>query len=166
MITDVPIGLFLSGGIDSTMVAKLIGNGGNVLTKAYSAEFRNPLTSERKWAEQAADTYDIDVNYVMLNDTQAERIDRVVDVIDEPFDGGSAITSYELFRSVKGAVKVMLTGDGGDEVFGGYARYRDFARMGKWLERIRRHESRAAYLSTPNPTPKSLALDKVHQGIL
>lgn len=140
LISDVPLGLFLSGGIDSTLVAKFASETMGSQVRAYNADYRQKLHSEREWSEAVAAHYDIDMRTTMIDLEAAQRHQEIIDVLDEPFDGGSSPASYEMFRQAYGETKVILTGDGGDEVFAGYNRYHQFQRrvcLGKNLCRLR-----------------------------
>jgi len=136
LIADVPIGVFLSGGIDSTLVAKMIAKRHDAGIRAYVAEFA-ARASERRWSEQAADRYGLDLEVNRIDLDAAPRYREVLDALDEPYDGGSALASFDLFRGAVGRVKVMLTGDGGDEVFAGYERYQRHGRRVHAIERLR-----------------------------
>jgi asparagine synthase (glutamine-hydrolysing) len=152
LVADVPIGVFLSGGIDSTLVAKMIAknHGGGI--RAYVAEFE-ARASERKWSEQAARRYGLDLTVGRIDLDAAPRYREVLDALDEPFDGASALASFDLFRGAVGHVKVMLTGDGGDELFAGYERYQRYARRARAIERLRSFG------------PAALALDLLGRGL-
>jgi asparagine synthase (glutamine-hydrolysing) len=136
LIADVPIGVFLSGGIDSTLIAKMIAKHHDGGIRAYTAEFA-ARSSERRWAEQAAERYKLDLSVTLIDLDAAPRYHEVLDALDEPYDGGSALASFDLFRGAVGGVKVMLTGDGGDELFAGYARYQRYAKRARAIERLR-----------------------------
>ncbi len=140
LIADVPLGLFLSGGIDSTLITKLVSEASSTQTRAYHADFRQKNFSEREWSEVAAMHYHIDMRTTMIDLEAARRYEEFIDVLDEPFDGGSSPASYEMFRRASGETKVILTGDGGDELFAGYDRYYQFqqrAALGKTLRKAR-----------------------------
>lgn len=137
LVADVPIGAFISGGIDSTLVAKVVVASGARLEAAMSADFADASMSERKWVDQVEAAYGVEITHVMLDQDTAEAHEDVLSRLDEPFDGGSAISSHSLYGIAEGRVTVVLTGDGGDELFGGYTRYESFIRTGRLLKRLR-----------------------------
>jgi asparagine synthase (glutamine-hydrolysing) len=137
LIADVPIGAFISGGIDSTLVAKMVVENDAPLDAAMSADFSDDSMSERIWVDQVAERYNLDMSHVYLDSETAGIHEDVLSRLDEPFDGGSAIPSHELYGVADGKVTVVLTGDGGDELFGGYRRYVDFLRTQRLLGILR-----------------------------
>jgi asparagine synthase (glutamine-hydrolysing) len=137
LIADVPIGAFISGGIDSTLVAKMVVENDAPLDAAMSADFSDESMSERIWVDQVAERYGLNMSHVYLDNETAEIHEEVLSRLDEPFDGGSAIPSHELYGIADGKVTVVLTGDGGDELFGGYGRYVRFLRTERLLGILR-----------------------------
>jgi asparagine synthase (glutamine-hydrolysing) len=137
LIADVPIGAFISGGIDSTLVAKMVVENEAPLDAAMSADFSDVSQSERVWVDQVAAHYGLDMSHVFLDGDTAGLHEDVLSRMDEPFDGGSAIPSHELYGIADGKVTVVLTGDGGDELFGGYRRYVEFVRYERLLKILR-----------------------------
>lgn len=123
--SDVPLGVFLSGGIDSSIVAYSAASQSSQRIKTFSIGFSNyksfDETSEAKQVAKHLDSehYQIDLNFDDLNDD----IDTVILNYDEPFADSSALPSYWVSKESSKYVKVALTGDGGDETFGGYNRY-------------------------------------------
>jgi asparagine synthase (glutamine-hydrolysing) len=127
MVADVPLGALLSGGIDSSIVVALMckaaGNTGGV--KTFCAGFEDPRYDERQSARQVARHCGSDHTEILIRpEPSAGMIDEIVDRYDEPFADSSAIPTYLICRAAREHVTVALTGDGGDEVFGGYERYR------------------------------------------
>ncbi|MGH8643704.1 MAG: asparagine synthase (glutamine-hydrolyzing) [Gammaproteobacteria bacterium] len=137
LVSDVPYGLFLSGGIDSTLVTKMAAERSGRRQQAYFANIQPRGTNEWPWIARAAEYYRIDVYPTPVNLATANRFEEIIDVADEPFDGGSAVASYELYRGVVGRAKMVLTGDGGDELFGGYNRYRSFQKRTIPVSKVR-----------------------------
>lgn len=123
---DVPVGAFISGGTDSTLVVKKISEIRQERFDIFGADFPQPERSERRYIEEVADQYDQKLNLSNIDITHIENIDKIVGVFDEPFDGGSSIAVFDLFKEARRNHKVILTGDGGDEVFAGYTRYAEF----------------------------------------
>ncbi|MBV7257573.1 asparagine synthase (glutamine-hydrolyzing) [Pacificimonas sp. WHA3] len=128
MIADVPIGFFLSGGIDSSAVTAAAAHHG-ARQQTFSIGFDSVSHDETAFAEMVADRYQTCHHRYVLSEEEAGNI--VEDVIrnyDEPFADSSAVPTYCVSKLAAENVKVALTGDGGDEVFGGYNWYRRFSR--------------------------------------
>jgi asparagine synthase (glutamine-hydrolysing) len=130
LIADVPVGAFLSGGLDSTTIC-LLASGLAEDLRTFSFDFEGDH-SEAVYAQAAASAYR--TRHVVLaagSTNLAELITLMQGVYDEPFGDTSAIPTYLLAREARRHVKVVLTGDGGDELFGGYQWYRPLL----WMQR-------------------------------
>lgn len=138
--SDVPVGAFISGGIDSTLIIKKIHEVGQKNFDIFGADFPQVNMSEKEYIEEAAQRYSLKLNLLMIDTENAKSIKDIISVFDEPFDGGSSIALYELFRTVNQYYnyKVILTGDGGDEIFAGYERYLTFLRNYRLLAYIKK----------------------------
>ena len=125
-IADVPLGVFLSGGIDSSVVAAVMArNAGRGKVKTFSVGFTDPAFDESEAAAMVARHIGSDHTMVKLNaDDLKNDIDNIILNYDEPFADSSALPTYQVSKMAREHVTVALTGDGGDEVFGGYNRYR------------------------------------------
>lgn len=124
LISDVPLGAFLSGGIDSSVVVALASKHTTQL-KTYSIGFNNPIFDETPYAQLVAKKYNTDHHVFYLNETDyKEELHHILDYIDEPFADSSCIPQYILCKKTKPHVTVALSGDGGDEVFAGYHKHR------------------------------------------
>lgn len=125
-VADVPIGAFLSGGVDSAaIVSSMALSGGKV--KTCTIGFDDPGFDERAQARRTAVRYHTDHVEEMATIGVADLIDRVARVYGEPFADPSAIPTYLVCGAARRHVTVALSGDGGDEIFGGYRRYRHYA---------------------------------------
>jgi asparagine synthase (glutamine-hydrolysing) len=126
LVADVPLGVFLSGGIDSALVAAAMARqGGTVKTFTVGFEGAADYYEERPAARMLADHLGTDHTEVAVSGGEAlAAIDAVFDGLDEPFADSSAVPMYLLARETRRAVTVALSGDGADEVFGGYRKYR------------------------------------------
>ena len=125
MISDVPLGAFLSGGIDSsTIVALMAEQTSNV--KTFTIGFPEPDFDEIQYARSVAHHFGTDHRDVMVEPDAVRHVSRIVWQYDQPYSDVSAIPTYYLSRLTAGHVKVALTGDGGDECFAGYPRYQQF----------------------------------------
>lgn len=121
LIADVPVGAFLSGGMDSsTVVAAAARLGGRVQT--YSFAFAAGRVDERAFARPVAERYGCDHHELVDTDADiAALLVTMQEVYDEPFADSSNIATYLIARLARAHLKVVLTGDGGDELFGGYS---------------------------------------------
>lgn len=123
---DVPLGAFISGGVDSTLIVKKIHDICPFPFDIFGADFPQPEQSEGRYISAVADRYKQKLHLAMIDNQQTADIQEIIKVFDEPFDGGSSVALFDLFRKVQNGFKVILTGDGGDEFFAGYPRYIDF----------------------------------------
>jgi asparagine synthase (glutamine-hydrolysing) len=123
LIADVPVGAFLSGGIDSTAVVAAAAGAAPGRLRTFSIGFREEAFSELPHARAAAEQYGTDHAEEVVTPDAVELLDRLSVHFDEPFADASAVPTYLVSRLAARGVKVALSGDGGDEAFGGYARY-------------------------------------------
>ncbi|MCB0700161.1 MAG: asparagine synthase (glutamine-hydrolyzing) [Chitinophagales bacterium] len=124
MISDVPLGAFLSGGIDSSVVVALASKYTSKLNTFSIGYKDNPFFDETKYAKLVAEKYNTNHTVFSLsNDDFLEHIYKVLDYLDEPFADSSAIPEYILCYHTRKHVTVALSGDGGDEVFAGYNKH-------------------------------------------
>ncbi len=126
LVADVPVGVYLSGGIDSALVAASVVAQG-APARSFTVGFRGAAAyfEERPAAAHVARHLGCDHTEVEVGaDDALAAMDAVFEGLDEPFGDSSALPSYVLARATRGHVKVVLSGDGADEVFGGYRRYR------------------------------------------
>jgi asparagine synthase (glutamine-hydrolysing) len=132
---DVPLGIFLSGGIDSSAITAIASQelGGRV--KTFSIGFRNADFDELRYARLVAERYRTDHHELIVEDRDLSLLGDVAYHLDEPFGDPSALPTFMVCREARKHVTVCLSGDGGDEVFAGYGRYRDALRY-SLLDRI------------------------------
>lgn len=123
-IADVPLGAFLSGGIDSSTIVALMQASGNSRVQTYTIGFFESDYDESGYAEAVANHLGVDHTTVHLSASDAlERVDGLAHIWDEPFADVSQLPMLLLSEVTRRSVTVALSGDGGDELFGGYERY-------------------------------------------
>jgi asparagine synthase (glutamine-hydrolysing) len=124
MVSEVPIGAFLSGGVDSSIVVADMARLSSDPIKTCSIAFDDDAFDETKYASQVAAQYKTDHSTHHVTSDDFGLIDTLVDCFDEPFADSSAIPTYRVSEAARKRVTVALSGDGGDETFGGYRRYK------------------------------------------
>ncbi len=132
--SDVPYGLFLSGGIDSASIATLMARLNERPVTAFTCGFDAPgAADERAQAERVARALDLDWRETSFGEADFWRIaPQVAWALDDPTADYATLPTYKLAEAAKGTLTVVLTGEGGDELFGGYGRYRRALRPA-WL---------------------------------
>jgi asparagine synthase (glutamine-hydrolysing) len=123
LIADVPVGGFLSGGVDSSVVVAASAGHTNGDLQTFSIGFREESFSELPQARATAQRFGTRHVEEVVTPDAAALVDRLAYHFDEPFADSSAIPTFLVSRLAARSVKVVLSGDGGDEAFGGYARY-------------------------------------------
>jgi asparagine synthase (glutamine-hydrolysing) len=144
LVSDVPLGAFLSGGIDSSTVVALMSQRLGEPVKTFSIGFPDAEYSEIRYARAVARRFATDHHELVVGPDAVARLPEVLDRIDEPFGDSSAIPTYLVSQLAREHVTVVLTGDGGDELFGGYP----------WTHRYQAHR----YMSVvPRPVLRAAA---------
>ena len=124
LISDVPLGAFLSGGIDSSAIVGLMSKLMNEPVKTFSIGFRSAgYHDERKYAMQIADMFKTEHHELEVEPDAVELLPKLVYHFDEPFADSSAVPIYLVSKMAKEYVTVILSGTGGDDILGGYRRY-------------------------------------------
>jgi asparagine synthase (glutamine-hydrolysing) len=123
MTADVPVGAFLSGGLDSTTIVALMHRHSTSQVSTFSVGFGN-LIDELPFAREAANLHQTDHHELQMQIDVPEMLHRMTEVYDEPFADSSNIPTYLIAQYARKHLKVVLSGDGGDELFGGYDWYR------------------------------------------
>ena len=143
MVADVPVGAFLSGGIDSaTVAASMVASSGEVRTFTVGFADAADYYEERPTARRTADYLGTDHTEIELDAADGiAALNEVIGAFDEPFADSSAIPTFLIARETRRHVTVALSGDGGDEVFGGYRKYQGelaapaYRRIPGWIRR-------------------------------
>lgn len=123
LVADVPLGAFLSGGVDSSTIVGLMSRATNAPVKTFSIGFREDSFDELKYARLAARHFETDHRELIVTPEVCGLVDELIHHFDEPFADQSSIPTYLVAKLAREHVKVALSGDGGDELFGGYTRY-------------------------------------------
>ncbi|HKB24354.1 MAG TPA: asparagine synthase (glutamine-hydrolyzing) [Methylomirabilota bacterium] len=142
LVSDVPLGMFLSGGIDSSTVAAFAARHAPGRLKTFSIGFEDPSFDESAHARRVARALDTDHHEEILSPRAAlDLVGRLPDIMDEPLGDASLLPTYLLSRFTRRSVTVALSGDGGDELFAGYPTYqahrlaRAFELLPRWVHR-------------------------------
>jgi asparagine synthase (glutamine-hydrolysing) len=138
LVADVPLGAFLSGGIDSSLVVAIMTRELGVRAQTFSIGFEGTHETEHRFARQVAEHLGTEHHEEIVRPDALEMIHEIVEMLDEPNGDSSCLPTYLLSRLARQRVTVALSGDGGDEVFGGYRRYGDVLRECRgWPQRLR-----------------------------
>jgi asparagine synthase (glutamine-hydrolysing) len=132
MVADVPVGAFLSGGIDSSLVVATMARLSQEPVRTFSIGFEEAKFDETKYARMVAEQYKTQHHEIIVKPDSISMVDRIVDSFDEPFADPSAIPTYYLCEFAARQVKVALSGDGGDEFFNGYEAFFEIGELSKW----------------------------------
>src|SRR5271163_4196687 len=124
LISDVPLGAFLSGGIDSSTVVALMARASSAPVKTFSIGFTKADFNEAEYARMVARKFGTDHHEMILEPNVVETVEHLTSSLEEPFGDSSMLPTYYVSQMARQHVTVALSGDGGDEIFAGYDRYR------------------------------------------
>ena len=124
MISEVPLGAFLSGGVDSSAVVAMMAGVSKEPVNTCSISFGDPAFDEARYAAQVAERYHTRHYVERVDADDYDLVDRLAALYDEPYADSSALPTYRVCELARKHVTVVLSGDGGDENFAGYRRYR------------------------------------------
>jgi asparagine synthase (glutamine-hydrolysing) len=127
LVSDVPLGAFLSGGVDSSLVVAAMGE-----AQTFSIGFDDPTYNETQWSERVAQHLGVHHHVEIIQPHVLELFERLMVHMDDPIADVSIFPTYLVSRLAAGHVKVALSGDGGDELFGGYETYLAQQAMDLW----------------------------------
>ena len=144
MVSDVPLGAFLSGGLDSSLIVAMMAKLSSTPVKTFAVGFTNKDFSELPYAKMVAERYGTDHHEIVVQPDMASVIPELVRHYGEPFADSSALPTWYLCQYTRSGVTVALSGDGGDEAFCGYRRY-SHSRTARMLRQL------------PGPLPSVLA---------
>lgn len=130
-LSDVPLGAFLSGGVDSSAVVAMMSRGEDVV-RSFSAGFAEEAYDERKYAARVAETFNSCHETLLIEHQELQQFEEISRWLDEPLADPSLLPTWQVCRLARERVTVALSGDGADELFGGYDRYR-FALLSQTL---------------------------------
>lgn len=157
LVADVPLGCFLSGGVDSSIIAaamrQAVGDGQPILT--FSIGFEDPRYDETAYAAAVARHLGTRHERFVVHPDAAEDLPRLAGAFGEPFADSSALPVHYLSRQTRRHVTVALSGDGGDELFGGYDRYRAIWWAQKMPAALQKAAAGRIWQRLPGSHPKS-----------
>lgn len=156
MVADVPVGIFLSGGYDSTCVTALLQKGRTEKLKTFSIGMDKPEFDESIYARQIAEHLGTDhTEYHFTGKEAKELVYNLPEIYDEPFGDSSALPTILVSKLAREKVTVALSADGGDELFAGYKKYPAYLSRAKQLNKVPHFIRRLAYYTLNTASPVS-----------
>jgi asparagine synthase (glutamine-hydrolysing) len=154
-VSDVPLGAFLSGGVDSSLVVAAMGK-----AQTFSIGFDDPTYNELSWAKRVADHLGVSHDFEVIQPTVVDLFDDLMNYMDDPIGDFSIFPTYLVSRHARRRVTVALSGDGGDELFAGYETYlaQEKARLWRRVPGFLRKGLAEPAIRTLRPTAKKKGL--------
>jgi asparagine synthase (glutamine-hydrolysing) len=146
LISDVPLGALLSGGVDSSIIVALMARVSSGPVKTFSIGFRAEQFNEAEYARLVAERFGTEHHELVVDPNLEETLTFLSKMLEEPFGDSSMLPTYYVSRMARENVTVALSGDGGDELFAGYDRYliamerQKFDRVPRWLGQLYRDQ--------------------------
>jgi asparagine synthase (glutamine-hydrolysing) len=146
LISDVPLGAFLSGGTDSSTIVALMARASSAPVKTFSIGFTKDDFNESAYARMVAQKFGTEHHEMILEPDVVQTVEHLTSTLEEPFGDSSMLPTYYVSQMARQHVTVALSGDGGDEVFAGYDRYRVhsdrrfFENVPEWARRFFRDQ--------------------------
>ena len=138
LMSDVPLGMFLSGGVDSSAIAALMKRNFSGPVKTFAVGYQEAEYSELSYAKHVAKAIGTDHHEIVVGmEDFFNALPRLIWHEDEPITWPSSVSLYFVSKLARRHVTVVLTGEGSDEMFGGYARYRFYAMNERWMRYYR-----------------------------
>lgn len=154
MESDVPLGAFLSGGIDSSLIVAMMTKVSSTKVRSFTIGFEEDEYNEAPFARQVAQILGSDHTETILGPADALAVvPKLATIYDEPFADSSQIPTWLVCHEARHHVTVALSGDGGDELFGGYDRYRVHRRIDRQLRYVPRPARQLGSLLLSSPSP-------------
>jgi asparagine synthase (glutamine-hydrolysing) len=144
LISDVPLGALLSGGVDSSIIVALMARANPGAVRTFSIGFPNEDFSEIAHARAIAERFATNHTELVIDPDFSDTLDKLTHMLEEPFADSSILPTYHVSRLARQHVTVALSGDGGDEIYGGYRRYqtnlqrRAFESIPSWVGHVYR----------------------------
>ena len=136
LMTEVPLGAFLSGGVDSSIVVSLMSRLSKQPVKTHCVGFQQREFDETPFADEIADRFHCDHRNITVSPGITDILPKLIWHMDEPFADASMVPSYYICREARKRVKVCLSGDGGDELFSGYNWYAELLKLNSLDQRL------------------------------
>lgn len=155
LVSERPLGAFLSGGVDSSLVVAAMAEATDHPVKTFSIGFEDPRYDERQFARTVARAFGTEHHELVVSPDPLTTLEGIAEAYDEPFADSSAVPSLEVARMTRRHVTVALNGDGGDESFGGYTRYAYNAGVDRVPALVRRAATAASGLLPASAGPRT-----------
>ena len=166
LVSDVPLGAFLSGGVDSSIIAALMREHAAGPIKTFTVGFPDPAYDETAFARRVAQHLGTEHHELRVEPDCVELLPKLAWHFDEPFADSSAVPTYYLAQQTRAHVTVALSGDGGDELFAGYDRYRAMriaAAVDRWPWPLRAAVANSTWQRLPAPGRQKSTLRRLQR---